>query len=372
VLSGAIQHLDSEKSRAEMLKPVGLNDCSVPNDKKLGIKSTIVLQNATPRTILSLSKIIGMYFHVVHKVDIVGPGGETLKREAFREPQFGGLESITAVKVSHLRLGNINSAAGHFTRVLDLRFLRSIQLDKCIQLPDVFRPLMQAKTVVESLQVIFPPQRRENGSVISTVGDVKKDQKAVSDLLRSAAMQLYHLTIDQSSYSKYSQTGLLLAGIQPHFGTLQELCLGGLETGFELEDIREIALCATRLHDLRIPLPKAILVSVPPGFKVYRSSNNFLSLHSNTSSRSSLNSAVCKFLVSLILNSLSLNAILSSLLSSKPANTSLSALSASKMKRPAAGSTASVIHPTTIPSHFPSVMSQSPRRSAIMKILVTF
>jgi hypothetical protein len=266
VLSGAIQDLDSEKSRAETLESAGLNDCSVPNDKRLGIKSTIVLQNATPRTILSLSKIISMYFHVVHKVDIAGPGGETLKRETFREPQFEELWSTTAVKVSHLRLENINSAAGHFTRVLDLRFLRSIQLDRCIQLPDVFRPLMQAKTVVESLQVIFPPQRHENRSVISTVGDVKKDQKAVSDLLRSAAMQLYHLTIDQSSYSKYSQTDLLLTGIQPHFGTLRELCLGGLETGFQLEDLREIALCATWLHDLRIPLPKAILVGVPPGF----------------------------------------------------------------------------------------------------------
>jgi hypothetical protein len=74
-------------------------------------------------------------------------------------------------------------------------------------------------------------------------------------------MQLRHLAIGQSSYSKHGQIEFFLAGVQPHFPTLQELCLGDSGLASDVNDLLEIALCAW-LRDLRIPLPKDILVSL--------------------------------------------------------------------------------------------------------------
>ncbi|KAI9856980.1 MAG: hypothetical protein M1813_008696 [Trichoglossum hirsutum] len=75
-------------------------------------------------------------------------------------------------------------------------------------------------------------------------------------------MQLRHLAIDQSSYSKHGQIEFFLAGVQPHFLTLQELCLGDSGLASDVNDLLEIALCAW-LRDLRIPLPKDILFASP-------------------------------------------------------------------------------------------------------------
>src|SRR6266480_151828 len=72
VLFDAIQDLKSEKSKAETLKSEGIDERSERNMRKLGINSTILLQNATPRTITSLADIISKHFRLVHRVDIIG------------------------------------------------------------------------------------------------------------------------------------------------------------------------------------------------------------------------------------------------------------------------------------------------------------
>ncbi|KAH0544219.1 hypothetical protein FGG08_001664 [Glutinoglossum americanum] len=265
VLFDAIQELESEKSRTETLGSAGLDDRSVPDTMKLGIKSAIILQNATPRTIISLAAIISMNFYLVHRVDIVAPPKD-VKQESFKEPE----DLPTGIRVIQLRMGNIGSAARLFVKALVPEFLRSLELDWCTQLPAILEPLMRKETAVNRFKLTFPPQASKPGPEITSVAGTKEDQKCLSDFLRSTAMQLRQLAIDQSAYGKHGQIDYLLAGVQPHYATLRELWLGDLNPDFDVNDLREIALCAPWLHDLRVPLSKKIwpyFVEILPEFR---------------------------------------------------------------------------------------------------------
>jgi hypothetical protein len=73
-------------------------------------------------------------------VEIVGSTAEILGEKSKE------LDSTPATtRVAQLRLGNIGSAARHFTGVIDPGHLRSLDLHWCIELPVILEPLMQKK-----------------------------------------------------------------------------------------------------------------------------------------------------------------------------------------------------------------------------------